>query len=80
MNILKKIIFVDQQVLLFNSRLKLIARKINSRWDRLFVVTDVLPYCTFENASKATKKAFKVNGHKFKIFKENKPLEVVETS
>ncbi|RDX61567.1 Retrovirus-related Pol polyprotein, partial [Mucuna pruriens] len=42
--ILRKDFRVGQKVLLFNSRLKLIAGKLRSRWDGPFVITNVFPY------------------------------------
>ncbi|RDX96107.1 hypothetical protein CR513_21287, partial [Mucuna pruriens] len=42
--ILRKEFQVGQKVLLFNSRLKLIAGKLCSRWERPFVITNVFPY------------------------------------
>ncbi|RDX67519.1 Retrovirus-related Pol polyprotein from transposon 17.6, partial [Mucuna pruriens] len=42
--ILRKDFRVDQKVLLFNSRLKLIAGKLRSRWDGPFVITNIFPY------------------------------------
>ena len=37
-----------QQVLLFNSRLKLFLGKLRSRWSRSFVITQVFPYGSVE--------------------------------
>ncbi|RDY03053.1 hypothetical protein CR513_13394, partial [Mucuna pruriens] len=42
--ILRKEFQVGQKVLLFNSRVKLIAGKLRSRWDGPFVITNVFPY------------------------------------
>ncbi|RDX81565.1 hypothetical protein CR513_37738, partial [Mucuna pruriens] len=42
--ILRKEFRVGQKVLLFTSRLKLIAGKLHSRWDGPFVITNVFPY------------------------------------
>ncbi|RDX89058.1 Pol polyprotein, partial [Mucuna pruriens] len=42
--ILRKEFRVGQKVLLFNSRLKLIAGKLRSRWDGPFVITNVFPH------------------------------------
>ncbi|RDX89397.1 hypothetical protein CR513_28887, partial [Mucuna pruriens] len=41
--ILRKEFRVGQKVLLFNSRLKLIAGKLYPRWDGPFVITNVFP-------------------------------------
>ncbi|RDY01582.1 hypothetical protein CR513_15074, partial [Mucuna pruriens] len=42
--ILRKDFSVGQKVLLLNSRLKLIAGKLRSRWDRPFVITNIFPH------------------------------------
>ncbi|RDX76955.1 gag-pol, partial [Mucuna pruriens] len=42
--ILRKDFRVGQKVLLFNSRLKLIAGKLRSRWDGPLVITNIFPY------------------------------------
>ncbi|RDX60984.1 gag-pol, partial [Mucuna pruriens] len=42
--ILRKDFRVGQKVLLFNSRLKLIAGKLRSRWDGPFIITNIFPY------------------------------------
>ena len=51
---------LGQQVLLFNSRLKLFTRKIKSRWFEPFMITQVFPYGSVElvHSGKGT---FKVN-------------------
>ena len=43
-HIVRKEFEMGQQVLLFNSRLKLFTGKLKSRWLRLFTVTQVFPY------------------------------------
>ena len=50
-----------QQVLLFNSRLKLFPGKLRSRWSRLFVITQVFPYGSVE-LMHPERGGFKVNG------------------
>ncbi|RDX76708.1 pol, partial [Mucuna pruriens] len=62
--ILRKDFRVGQKVLLFNSRLKLIAGKLRSRWDGPFVITNVFPYDEQSNNT------FQVNGHQIKPFYE----------
>ncbi|RDY13984.1 hypothetical protein CR513_01017, partial [Mucuna pruriens] len=42
--ILRKDFHIDQKLLLFNSRLKLKAGKLRSRWDRPFVITNIFPH------------------------------------
>ncbi|XP_050890921.1 uncharacterized protein LOC127096386 [Lathyrus oleraceus] len=59
---------VGQQVLLFNSRLKLMAGKLRSKWIGPFVVTNVFPHGAVEIKSAGTDKLFKVNGQRLKLF------------
>ena len=59
---------VGQQVLLFNSRLKLMAGKLRSKWIGPFVITNVFPYGAVEIKSAGTYKVFKVNRQHLKIF------------
>ncbi|KAL2327614.1 hypothetical protein Fmac_021041 [Flemingia macrophylla] len=73
--ILRKEFSIGQKVLLFNSRLKLIAGKLRSRWDGPFVITNVFPHGAVEIQDEATGRAFKVNGHQLKIFHDNNSLE-----
>ncbi|MCI06974.1 hypothetical protein A2U01_0028037, partial [Trifolium medium] len=62
---------IGQKVLLFNSRLKLMAGKLRSKWIGPFVITDVFPYGAVEIKSAGTDKVFKVNGQRLKLFHEN---------
>ncbi|RDX97715.1 hypothetical protein CR513_19466, partial [Mucuna pruriens] len=50
---------VGQKVLLFHSRLILIAGKLRSRWEESFVVTNVFPYGAVEVRDKANNNNFK---------------------
>ncbi|XP_021980261.1 uncharacterized protein LOC110876395 [Helianthus annuus] len=59
---------VGDQVLLFNSRLKLIARKLKSRWSGPYVVKEVFPYGTVELFDEKNSNAWKVNGHRLKHY------------
>ncbi|RDX61506.1 hypothetical protein CR513_60259, partial [Mucuna pruriens] len=68
--ILRKEFSVGQKVLLFNSRLKLIASKLRSGWDEPFVVTNVFPYGTVEVRDTANNNMFKVNGYQLKPYHE----------
>ncbi|GKD58375.1 hypothetical protein Tco_1295884 [Tanacetum coccineum] len=43
-----RIFNVDDQVLLFNSRLKMFSGKLKSRWSGPFTITQVFPYGTVE--------------------------------
>ncbi|RDX79037.1 gag-pol, partial [Mucuna pruriens] len=70
--ILRKDFRVGQKVLLFNSRLKLIAGKLRSRWDRPFVITNVFPAIKGEHSNST----FQINGHQIKPFYEG-PTPIV---
>ena len=59
-----------QQVLLFNSRLKLFLGKLRSRWSGLFVITQVFPYGSVE-LMHPERGRFKVNGQRVKIYLGN---------
>ncbi|RDX98232.1 hypothetical protein CR513_18891, partial [Mucuna pruriens] len=61
---------IGQKVLLFNSRLKLIADKLYSRWDGPFVITNIFPYGAIESKDEHTNNTFQVNGHQIKLFHE----------
>ncbi|RDX85447.1 hypothetical protein CR513_33372, partial [Mucuna pruriens] len=72
--IIRKESKVGQKVLLFHSRLKLIADKLRSRWDGSFVVTNVFPYGVVEVRDEANNCNFKVNGHQLKPYYEGSNL------
>ena len=55
------------QVLLFNSRLKLFSKKLKSTWPGLFVVKKVLPHGAVE-LEHPEHENFKVNGHRLKLY------------
>ncbi|RDX89957.1 hypothetical protein CR513_28241, partial [Mucuna pruriens] len=61
---------VDQKVLLFNSRLKLIAGKLCSRWDGPFIITKVFPYGAVELQDELIRSTFQANRQQLKIFHE----------
>nr|GEV55480.1 DNA-directed DNA polymerase [Tanacetum cinerariifolium] len=68
---------VGDQVLLFNSRLKIFLGKLKTRWTGPFTVTKVFLYGTVE-LSQTDRPNFKVNGHRLKhYFKEDIPHMVV---
>nr|GEX70847.1 reverse transcriptase domain-containing protein [Tanacetum cinerariifolium]GEX73593.1 reverse transcriptase domain-containing protein [Tanacetum cinerariifolium] len=58
---------VDDQVLLFNSRLKIFSRKLKTHWSGPFTITCVFPYGTIE-LSQSNGSNFKVNGHRVKHY------------
>ncbi|XP_031120382.1 uncharacterized protein LOC116023518 [Ipomoea triloba] len=64
------------QVLFFNSKLKLFPGKLKSRWSGPFTVTKVFPYGTIQ-IKHPSKGEFKVNGHQVKkYFGGMEPREV----
>ncbi|RDY04575.1 hypothetical protein CR513_11694, partial [Mucuna pruriens] len=77
--ILRKDFHVGQKVLLFNSRIKLIAGKLRSRWDGPFVITNIFPYGAVQLKDEHSNNTFQVNGHQIKLFHEGPaPSEVVQ--
>nr|GEZ19255.1 reverse transcriptase domain-containing protein [Tanacetum cinerariifolium] len=58
---------VGDQVLLFNSRLKIFSGKLKSHWSGPFTIAKVFPYGTIE-ISQAKGPNFKVNGHRIKHY------------
>nr|GEW54233.1 reverse transcriptase domain-containing protein [Tanacetum cinerariifolium] len=72
-----RIFNVGDQVLLFNSRLKIFSGKLKTRWSSPFTITQVFPYGTVE-LSKPNGPNFKVNGHCVKhFFRGDIPSKVV---
>nr|GEW16401.1 reverse transcriptase domain-containing protein [Tanacetum cinerariifolium] len=68
---------VGDQVLLFNSRLKIFSGKLKSRWSGPFTIAKVFPYGTVE-LSQANGPNFKVNSHRIKhYFRGDVPQLVV---
>nr|GEW28034.1 reverse transcriptase domain-containing protein [Tanacetum cinerariifolium] len=68
---------VGDQVLLFNSRLKIFSEKLKTRWSGPFTITQVFSYGTIE-LSQPNGPNFKVNGHRVKhYFRGNIPSKVV---
>ncbi|GJU95189.1 reverse transcriptase domain-containing protein [Tanacetum coccineum] len=62
-----RIFNVGDQVLLFNSRLKIFSRKLKSRWSEPFTITEVYPYGTAK-LSHTDGSNFKVNCHRLKHY------------
>ncbi|GJZ08250.1 reverse transcriptase domain-containing protein [Tanacetum coccineum] len=58
---------VGDQVLLFNSRLKIFSGNLKTRWTGPFTVAQVFPYRTVE-LSQTNGPNFKVNGHRLKHY------------
>ncbi|KAK8510974.1 hypothetical protein V6N12_036886 [Hibiscus sabdariffa] len=57
-----------QQVLLFNSRLKLFLGKLKSRWSGPFTITNVSPHGAITIKSPMDNHEFKVNGQRLKLY------------
>ncbi|GJR07373.1 reverse transcriptase domain-containing protein [Tanacetum coccineum] len=73
-----RIFNVGDQVLLFNSRLKIFSGKLKTRCSRPFTITKVFPYGTIE-LSQPDGLNFKVNGHRVKhYFRGDLPPKVVQ--
>ncbi|GJV83563.1 reverse transcriptase domain-containing protein [Tanacetum coccineum] len=62
-----RIFNVDDQVLLFNSRLKIFLGKLKTRWSGPFTITEVFPYDTAK-LSHSDESNFKVNCHRLKHY------------
>nr|GEZ63664.1 reverse transcriptase domain-containing protein [Tanacetum cinerariifolium] len=73
----ERVFNVSDQLLLFNSRLKIFSCKLKTRWSGPFTITHVFSYGTVE-LSKTDRPNFKVNGHRLKhYFGEDIPKMVV---
>ncbi|KAK8600708.1 hypothetical protein V6N12_050559 [Hibiscus sabdariffa] len=57
-----------QQVLLYNSRLKLFPSKLKSRWSGPFIIHKVHPYGAVEIKKNEGDNSFKVNGQRLKVY------------
>ncbi|GJV03997.1 reverse transcriptase domain-containing protein [Tanacetum coccineum] len=62
-----RIFYVGDQVLLFNSRLKIFSGKLKTRWSGPFTITEVFPYGTAK-LSYTDGSNFKVNCHRLKHY------------
>nr|GEV51946.1 retrotransposable element Tf2 [Tanacetum cinerariifolium] len=72
-----RIFNVGDQVLLFNSRLKIFSEKLKTSWSGPFTITQVFSYGTLE-LSQPNGPNFKVNGHRVKhYFGRDIPSKVV---
>ncbi|KAL5542755.1 hypothetical protein UlMin_010465 [Ulmus minor] len=59
---------VGQQMLLFNSRLKLFPGKLKSRWSGPFCITQMFPFGAVELEEEKSGRKFKVNGQRVKQY------------
>nr|GEV56154.1 reverse transcriptase domain-containing protein [Tanacetum cinerariifolium] len=72
-----RIFNVGDQVLLFNSHLKIFLEKLKTRWSGPFTITQIFSYGTIE-LSQPNGPNFKVNGHRVKhYFRGDIPSKVV---
>nr|GEX79476.1 reverse transcriptase domain-containing protein [Tanacetum cinerariifolium] len=74
-----RIFNVDDQVLLFNSRLKIFSGKLKSRWSGPFTISEVYPYGTAKLVH-ADGSNFKVNCHRLKHYHggDTPPVEILD--
>ncbi|KAI4345007.1 hypothetical protein L6164_012177 [Bauhinia variegata] len=70
----RKNFYPGQQVLLFNSKLKLHPGKLKSRWTCPYTITNVTPFGAIE--LKDNKDNFKVNGHRLKPYLTSQQSQV----
>ncbi|XP_025616893.1 uncharacterized protein [Arachis hypogaea] len=68
--ILKREFKPEQQVLLYNSRLKIFPGKLKSKWTSPYLITKVLPYGSLKLLDEATKDTITANGHRAKHYLE----------
>ena len=69
--LLKKDFRPGQQVMLFNSRLKLFLGKLKSKWSGPFTIKDVKPYGAvelFDPQSETPDRTWIVNGQRLKLY------------
>ena len=64
----KKTFELDQKVWLYNSRLHLFPRKLQSCWNGSYVVTQVFPHGAIEIKDTKIENTFKVNGQHLKLY------------
>ncbi|XP_025640587.1 uncharacterized protein [Arachis hypogaea] len=81
-NIKRREFRAGDQVLLYNSRLRLMPGKLRSRWDGPYVVEKVKPYGVVHLSHPSSPTFFKVNGHHLKLhhgakMKNNKELKIL---
>nr|GEV45303.1 reverse transcriptase domain-containing protein [Tanacetum cinerariifolium] len=72
-----RIFNVGDQVLLFNSRLKIFSGKLKSRWSGPFIISEIYPYET-PKLTHSDGSNFKVNCHRLKHYHggDSPPLEI----
>ena len=78
-HLIRKDIQPGQQVLLFNSRLKLFPGKLKSRWSGPFTVIKVYPHGAVELSNKEGE-SFKVNEQRVKTYVMGEPIGPTSTT
>ncbi|KAL4285062.1 hypothetical protein GQ457_16G003540 [Hibiscus cannabinus] len=68
---------IGQKVLLFNSKFKIFAGKLKSKWEGPFIVTQIFPHGAIEIENTSGSR-FKVNGQRLKPYYENAQVGIVE--
>ncbi|XP_016694462.1 uncharacterized protein [Gossypium hirsutum] len=76
--ITRKKFSIGQNVLLYDSTLKIFAGKLRSKWIAPFTITNLFSNGAMEIQSEETRKCFKVNGQRLKPFYENFQMHTVE--
>jgi hypothetical protein len=66
--LIRKEFHVGQEVLIYNSRLRLFPGKLKSRWFGPCVITNMFPHGALEVYSPRKDQMFKVNGHRVKPY------------
>ncbi|XP_016165051.1 uncharacterized protein LOC107607633 [Arachis ipaensis] len=84
-NIRRREFRAGELVLLYNSRLRLMPRKLRSRWEGPYRVEKAEPYGVYHLHYPSCPNIFKVNGHRLKLYhgekmKRNKEVEVFDES
>ena len=75
---LRKDFKAGDKVLLFQSRLKLFAGKLRSKWGGPYIVAEVFPHGAVELYDSNSHKKFKVNGQRLKTYYEGFPKEAMD--
>lgn len=67
-HIVHRVFYPGQQVLLFNSRLKLFPGKVKSKWSGPFIVKEAMAHGAVEVEEPESKRRFKVNEQRLKLY------------
>lgn len=61
-------------MLYYNSKMKLLAGKLRSKWEGPFTIVNVFPHGLIEIKWPNSEQTFKVIGHQLKIIQETQPM------